>query len=108
MQVDPLERYGNRHRLLALDLDLPAELLQKAGPPEDSDHDLRRMEALGHLNLVQHQAAQVQLLSWHRKLTSLKCELYGLLMSDACKGRPESKQEHAAIGFFMKIPLLLR
>ena len=54
-----MERFGSKQRLLSLDLDIPAELLQNAGPPENSTHELNRTEVVGHLKLVQYQAAQV-------------------------------------------------
>lgn len=60
LQVDKAERFGNRHKLLTIELDLPNSLLQNAGPPETADHDLTYNEALGHIKLVQHQVKQVQ------------------------------------------------
>ena len=61
LQVDPIERFGSRQKLLSLDLDIPAELLQNSGPPDNSTHDLTRTEVVGHLKLVQYQSAQVRL-----------------------------------------------
>lgn len=61
MQVDPIERFGSKQRLLSLDLDIPVELLQNAGPPENISRELNRTEVVGHLKLVQYQAAQVRL-----------------------------------------------
>lgn len=60
-QVDPLERFGNSQRLLAIDLDLPAELLQHAGPPQGLNRTLELADAAGHMNLIQYQIAQASL-----------------------------------------------
>ena len=60
VQIDPMERFGSKQRLLSLDLDIPVELLQNAGPPENSTDELKRTEVVGHLKLVQYQAAQVR------------------------------------------------
>lgn len=61
LQVDPAERFGREKRLLTVDLDIPADVLQRAGPPSlGLNHSLRREEAQGHLTLVKFQAAQVK------------------------------------------------
>ena len=59
MQVDPIDRFGSRQRLLSIDLDIPVEILQNSGPPEGSSQELTRTEVVGHLKLIQYQAAQV-------------------------------------------------
>lgn len=60
LQVDPKERFSLEHKLLTLDLDLPAQLLQRAGPPANlGDRDLTLDDIAGHLDLVRHQYIQV-------------------------------------------------